>query len=98
MANKMIEITCPECEGEGIVWVLDWLYYDGSHDEHEEICDECNGEGSLIVDAEDYYSDHPEEAPEGFWEEEETKGVDWSKVPEVMSLDEIPLFRNTFDD
>lgn len=98
MVNKMIEITCPECEGEGIVWVLDWLYLDGSQDDHEEICDECNGEGSLIVDAEDYYLDHPEEAPEGFLDEEETKGVDWSKVPEVMSPNEIPLFGNTFDD
>lgn len=66
-----LTIQCPQCEGEGVVWVLDWLYWDGSQDDHEEICDECNGEGTIEVDAEDYYSEHPEEAPEGFWGEEE---------------------------
>lgn len=65
MANKMMEITCPECEGEGIVWVLDWLSYDGR------VCDKCDGEGIVIVDAEDYYANHIDETPEGFWEEEE---------------------------
>ena len=68
---RMLTIECPQCEGEGIVWFLDWLYYDGAHDEHEEICDMCGGEGTIEVNAEDYYSDHPEEAPEGFWGEEE---------------------------
>jgi len=71
MANKMMEITCPECGGDGTVWFLDWLYYDGGHDEHEEYCDMCNGEGTVIVDAEDYYANHIDETPEGFWEEEE---------------------------
>jgi len=65
MTNKMIEITCPECEGEGIVWFLDWLSYE------EEVCSKCNGEGTVIVDAEDYYANHIDETPEGFWEEEE---------------------------
>lgn len=64
MTNKMIEITCPECEGEGIVWYLDWLFYSGDHIEHEEMCSKCNGEGKILVDAEDYYYDHPEEEEE----------------------------------
>lgn len=71
MVNKMIEITCPECGGDGTVWILDWLYWNGDQDDHEEQCERCFGEGTLIVDAEDYYSDHPEETPEGFWGEEE---------------------------
>lgn len=64
MTNKMIEITCPECGGDGTVWVLDWLYWNGDQDDHEEVCELCNGEGKTLVDAEDYYSDHPEEEEE----------------------------------
>ena len=54
MTNKMIEITCPECGGDGTVWVLDWLYWDGSHDEHEGQCSRCFGEGTILVDDEDF--------------------------------------------
>ena len=71
MVQKMKEITCPDCGGDGVAWVLDWLYWNGDQDDHEEVCETCNGEGTLMVDAEEYYSDHPEEAPEDFWEDEE---------------------------
>lgn len=71
MANKMMEITCSQCEGEGSVWILDWLYWNGDQDDHEEVCDMCNGEGKILVDAEDYYANHIDETPDGFWEEEE---------------------------
>ena len=71
MVQKMKEITCPDCGGDGVVWVLDWLYWNGDQDDHEEVCETCNGEGTLMVDAEEYYSNHPEEAPEDFWEDEE---------------------------
>jgi len=54
MVQKMKEITCPDCEGEGVVWFLDWLYYSGDHDEHEEQCSRCFGEGTILVDDEDY--------------------------------------------
>ena len=61
MTNKMIEITCPECGGDGTVWVLDWLYWDGSQDDHDEVCPECNGDGFILVEDEDYYEEEDEE-------------------------------------
>ena len=57
MVQKMKEITCPQCEGEGAVWVLDWLYWNGDQDDHEEVCDMCNGEGAILVDDEDEEGD-----------------------------------------
>ena len=71
MTSKMIEITCPECGGDGTVWVLDWLYWNGDQDDHEEQCPECFGNCTILVDADEYYTDHPEETPEGYWEDEE---------------------------
>lgn len=61
-------ITCPECEGEGRVWFLDWLYYDGSHDEHEEECPICNGSGEVLSDEE-----YEEEDIDLRWEEHEER-------------------------
>ncbi len=42
-----ITVDCPECEGEGVVWYLDFLGYDGSMRDHEEECPECNGTGKV---------------------------------------------------
>jgi len=53
MVQKMKEITCPDCGGDGVAWVLDWLYWNGDQDDHEEVCETCNGEGTLMVDDEE---------------------------------------------
>jgi len=54
MVQKTKEITCPDCEGEGVVWFLDYLGFDGSQRDHEEQCSRCFGEGTILVDDEDY--------------------------------------------
>jgi DnaJ-class molecular chaperone len=59
--TKMKTITCPECEGDGVVWILDWLTYEGDVWDHEEVCPECNGEGEIEVEDEDWYEDEEEE-------------------------------------
>lgn len=58
---KMKEIDCPECKGDGIVWYLDYLGYDGSQRDHEERCPRCFGEGKILIEDEDYYEDEEEE-------------------------------------
>jgi len=47
---KLKQIVCPDCEGEGVVWVLDWLSYNGDQWDHEEQCSRCFGEGTILVD------------------------------------------------
>lgn len=58
---RMKTITCPECEGDGVVWIMDWLSYEGYVSDHEEVCPECNGEGEIEVEDEDWYEDEEEE-------------------------------------
>lgn len=55
------EITCPDCEGEGTVWVLDYLFYSGNQIDHEEMCPKCYGNGFILVDDEEDYNDEDED-------------------------------------
>ncbi len=44
---------CPECKGEGIVWYVDALFWNGTQIDHEERCPDCDGTGEVEVELED---------------------------------------------
>ena len=61
MVQKLKEITCPDCDGAGEYFVIDYLYWNGDQDSHDEICSRCFGEGTILVDDEDYDEEEDDE-------------------------------------
>lgn len=55
------EQDCPECDGEGVIWFIDSLDYNGSMTDHEEECPVCNGDGKVWVTIYDTTEEEEEE-------------------------------------
>jgi len=68
--QAMVEVTCPECEGEGFVEVaVPGGYFNAAQeqwypDEEMRECDHCHGIGAVFVPEDELVDDEEQEEPE----------------------------------